>query len=138
MEIPCFLPLISQVRYYEHRQRIVDLPLFPSYVFIFSTREQVHAACSTRRIAHVLPVEDQRRLEHELLQLDLALAGQAVLDPYPYLAVGRRVEVVRGPFLGIQGLIDERRSPDRLVLNVSMLGRSMSLEIDASLLELID
>lgn len=138
MEIPCFLPLVSQVRYYEHRQRTVDLPLFPSYVFLFGTREHAYRATSTKRIAQMLLVEDQQRLEHELLQLDLALAGQAVLDPYPYLAIGRRVEVVRGPFQGMQGLIDERRSADRLILNVSMLGRSMSLEIDASLLEVVD
>lgn len=138
LEIACFLPLVSKVRYYEHRKRVVELPLYPSYLFLHGTREQVLRAASTRRIAQILPVTDQQCLEHELVQIDLALAGQAVLDPYPFLTVGRRVVVIRGPFQGIEGMIDEKHTPDRLVLNVSMLGRSVSLEIDASLLEVID
>ncbi|MCC6678458.1 MAG: hypothetical protein IT436_15090 [Phycisphaerales bacterium] len=136
--IACFVPLVRHIRYYAHRKRIVDLPLFQSYAFLFGTRDHAHQAIRTKRIAHVLPVEDQARLEHELLQIDRAIAGHAAFDPYPFLAVGKRVAVTAGPFRGLEGLIDERRSPHRLVLNVSLLGRATSLEIDASLLEVID
>ena len=136
--VACFVPLLRQVRYYGHRHRVVSLPLFPSYAFVHGTREQALQSLRTKRVARLIPVEDQAGLEHELLQLDRALVGGAPLDPYPTLGVGKRVVVVRGPFKGVEGLIDERRTPDRLVLNVTLLGRATSLEIDASLLEAID
>jgi transcriptional antiterminator RfaH len=138
LEVPCFLPLVPQVRFYGHRKRAVELPLFPSYVFLHGTREQALDALRTKRIAHLIPVPDQARLDHELRQLDLAIAGKATLDPFPYLAVGKRVVVVRGPFIGLEGLVDERLSAWRLVLNVSLLGRATSLEIDASVLEAVE
>lgn len=136
--VSCFVPVVTKVRYYEHRKRHVELPLFPSYAFVFGTRDDSLMVLQTKRVAQLLPVPNQHQLEHELRQIDLALAGGAVLDPYPYLTVGRRVLVSRGPFMGVEGIVDDRRSPDRLVLVVSMLGRATSVEIDASLLEPVD
>lgn len=136
--VPCFLPVISQARFYGHRKRLVELPIFPSYVFVHADADGRVTTLQTNRVVHVLKVSDQSGMEHELQQIDLAMAGGAQLDPFPYLAVGRPVVVVRGPFMGLQGLVDERRSWDRLVLNVAMLGQATSLEIDASLLEPAD
>lgn len=131
----CFLPLVEHVRYYGHRKRSVLLPLFPSYLFFHGTKQQAVECLRTKRAAQLIPVPDQRLLSHELEQLDRAIAGRAVLDPFPSLAVGKRVVVARGPFVGLEGIVDERLSPGRLILNVSLLGRSTGLEIDASLLE---
>lgn len=135
--IACFVPLIRQVRFYAHRKRVSDLPLFPSYVFVFASADERITVLGTKRIAKLIPVADQPKFEHELAQIDLAIAGGAPLDPYPYLEVGRRVVVTRGPFMGLEGLVDTRRSWDRLILNVSLLGRATSLEIDASVLEAV-
>ncbi|MDX2114095.1 MAG: transcription termination/antitermination NusG family protein [Planctomycetota bacterium] len=136
--VSCFVPTVGRVRFYGHRKRRVELPLFPSYVFVHGSRDDALVAARTKRVAQILPVADQAQLEYELRQLDVALSGDAPLDVYPYLAVGRRVVVRSGPFQGLEGVIDERRGEDRLVLNVSLLGRSTDLEIDASLLEPID
>jgi transcription antitermination factor NusG len=45
------------------------------------------------------------------------------------------VEVRAGPFRGLQGVIDSRSKLNRLILQIDMLGRAVSLEIDAALLE---
>lgn len=135
MQVPCFLPLVPRMRYYQHRKRRVELPLFPSYVFMYGTREDSFRAIETKRVVRVLTVAAQGALEHELAQLDLALRGEAPLDPYPDLGVGTPVVVTRGPLRGLEGVIDERCGNDRLILNVTMIGRGTSLEIDASLLE---
>lgn len=135
--ICCFVPCFQQSKVYGHRHRVTSHPLFPGYAFVFATREQVAQALMTNRVASILRVQDQDRLEFELTQVDRAIAGQAVLDPFPYLAVGRRVRVAKGAMMGLEGLIDEKLSPMRLVLNVSMLGRALSLEIDAAALEVV-
>lgn len=136
--VDCFLPLVRKVRHYGHRRRVVEAPLFPSYLFLWGTLETTYHATATRRTAGIVRVADQLRLDRELLQIRLALQGDAELDPYPFLEKGRAVRVTGGPFRGIEGLVDERRTPDRLILQIHTLGRATALEIDPSLVEPVD
>lgn len=133
-----FLPIVHHTRIYGHRKRTVQAPLFPGYVFLWGPLDAAYFAMESGRIAQIIRVTDQDRLDHELEQIRLALEGEAQLDPYPFLRIGRRVRVTQGPFRGVEGLIDERRSADRLVLVIDALGRATSMEIDASILAPID
>ncbi len=133
-----FLPLVRVVRYYGHRRRVTERPLFPSYVFLWGTLDETYAAVSTKRVAGVLPVTDQDRLDRELYSIKLALIGEAALDPYPFLSVGRRARVASGPLRGVEGIVQGRPSETRLVLSVHTLGQAVAAEIDPSLLEPID
>ncbi len=133
-----FLPLVQHVRIYGHRKRTVSAPLFPGYVFLWGPLEAAYFATESGRVAQIIRVTNQARLEHELAQIRLAIQGEAQLDPYPFLRVGRHVRVTQGPFKGVEGLIDERRSPDRLILVIDALGRATGMEIDASILAPID
>lgn len=130
-----FLPTVRQVRYYGRRKVWAELPMFPGYVFLRGSREEAFEADRTRWVAQILPVSDQEMLDWELRNIHLALARQAPLDPYPYLEEGVLVEVRGGPFKGLQGVVEKKERPDRLRLQVDMLGRAMALEIEPSLLE---
>ena len=136
--IGCFLPLVRQVRYYGQRKAAVDEPLFPGYVFLRGQIEEAYEADRTKRIANIIRVSDQDRMNWELKNLYIALKSQAPLDPFPYLKKGMRVEVRSGPFRGLQGLVDDRRTLDRIILQVDMLGRGVSLEVDGALLEPVE
>jgi transcriptional antiterminator RfaH len=133
-----FLPLVKQVRYYGRRKARVQVPLFPGYVFLHGQVDQAYEADRLKRIANILPVSDQQRIDWELRNIHLALGQQANLDPHPYLAVGTRVEVRSGPFQGLQGLVENRDRLDRVILQINYLSRAMSLEIDAALLDVLE
>jgi transcription antitermination factor NusG len=138
MNIPCYLPIVEQVRYHGQRKALVAEPLFAGYVFLKGTLEEAYLADRTKRVANILPVHNQERLDWDLRNLALALHQQAPLDPYPFLKTGRRVQVRAGPFRNLQGLIEDRLGWNRLILSVNMLGQAVSLEIDGSLLDLVD
>ena len=133
-----FLPLITCTKYYGGRKAMVELPVFPGYLFLRGDVDQAYEADRTRRVAQIIRVSDQTKLDQELRNIHLALCGNAPLDPYPYLKAGVRVEVSAGPFRGLQGVIETGGRRDRLILQVEILGRAVSLEIDGSLLEVID
>jgi transcription antitermination factor NusG len=133
-----YLPLVSKARYYGRRKLIAELPLFPGYLFMVGTVDQAYSADRTGRVAQIIPVFNQDRLNWELRNLQLALEREADLDPYPSLQQGVRVEVRSGPFKGLQGVIDDRLKRNRLILQVGTLGKAASLEIDASLLEPVE
>ncbi len=131
-----YLPLVEQIRYYGRRKLKVSLPLFSGYVFLKGTMDHAYIADRTRRVAQIIPVRDQEQLEWELSNIWLALSREGSLDPYPYLCAGVRAEVKSGPFRGLQGVVEKRiDKTDRLILQIGMLGRAMSLEIDGALLD---
>jgi transcription antitermination factor NusG len=136
--IASYLPLLSSTKYYAGRKATVELPVFPGYLFLRGDMDQAYEADRTRRIAQIIRVSDQEKLDRELRNINLALCGKAALDPYPYLRAGVRVEVREGPFRGLQGVVEHGGRRDRLILQVDILGRAVSLEIDASLLDVID
>lgn len=133
-----FLPLIERVRISGGRKRRVLAPLFASYVFFCGSDEDRYTAMTTNRLCNALAVPDQVKFVAEISAIEQALAGQAVLDPYPFAAVGRRCRVTAGPFQGMEGTVIQRSKPARLVLEVSLLGQGAAMEIDADLLEAID
>jgi transcription antitermination factor NusG len=132
------LPLIRRNNYYGRRKVEVDLPLFPSYVFMHGEPDQAYAVDRTKRIARIIPVVDGRVLERELKDLETALANVSTFDPFPYLTKGLRVEVRAGPLQGVRGVIEDRTKRNRLILQVEILGQATSTEVDGALLDVIE
>lgn len=135
LSIAHYLPLTRQVRYYGRHKVVVELPVFPSYLFVRGAINDAYRADRTRRVAKIINVADQTTLDWELRNLHLALTRDAPLDLSAKLTRGTLVEVRAGPFKGLQGVVEDRARPTRLVLQVAMLGRAVSLEVDDSLLE---
>jgi transcription antitermination factor NusG len=130
-----FLPMAERTKVSGGKKRRVMLPLFPSYVFFCGSAEERYEALATDRLCRVIDVIDQAGLLRDLLSLQDALARKAVLDPYPFTAVGRHCRVTAGPFQGLEGVLVQKLGPTRLVLQVNMLGQGAAMEIDAGLLE---
>lgn len=140
MGIEHYLPLVTEYRTYGRRRIGFDKPLFAGYVFLHGSREQAFDADRTRRVAQIIEVADQARFEHELAQIRHALEaqGQRQFDPYPMLRAGVRVAVVSGPLAGLEGVVESRHKLDRVVLQVTTLGRAVSVETDGAAVVVLD
>jgi transcription antitermination factor NusG len=46
-----------------------------------------------------------------------------------YLAIGNRVEVIRGPFKGIRGRLIEHRGRKRLLVGIEQIRQAISVEV---------
>jgi len=133
-----YLPTIERATYHGRRRQVVVAPLFPSYVFLRGPLDATYFAVRTRRVANVIPVVDQARFERELAQIRRVAEAGADLDPWEFLHTGRRVRVSAGPWKNLEGLVEDHPRPDRLVLQIDVLGQATSFEIDAGLLEPVD
>lgn len=138
LSVPHFLPLVRRLKFYAHRRRQTEVPLFSGYLFAWGDREAEFRAIETKRVANVIQVADQQRLAHELLQIRRATQGGVALEPYRYLTVGRRCRVTAGPLLGVEGLIEALPKPDKVVLQVHALGQAVSASVDPSVVEVLD
>jgi len=133
-----FLPLVKATRYYAGRKALVDLPLFPGYVFLRGCSSDAYSLDRAGRLAQIIEIRDQQQVHAELKNIDYALSREAGLSLFPYLRKGIRVEVRTGPLKGLQGIIEDINRRDRIVLQVETLDQSVSAELDGSLLEVID
>jgi hypothetical protein len=133
-----FLPMRERVFFSGGRRRHGLIPLFTSYVFFCGGDDDRVAALRTNRVCQTLDVPDQTRLIDELTAIEKALVAQAALEPYSGLAIGQRCRIAAGPFRGIEGVVIERGSRARLVLNVGLLGHGAAMEIERDLLEPMD
>jgi transcriptional antiterminator RfaH len=138
MHVDYFLPLVSVKKRYGRRFAHVQLPLFPSYLFLCGGDDERYAALTTHRVANVLPVLDQERLRKELQNVYLATSSGEPVDLYPGLRRGRRCRVIAGSLEGLEGVVLRRRGVCRVYLGVELLGQSAEMDIDASLLEVLD
>jgi transcriptional antiterminator RfaH len=137
-EVMHYLPLMRQVRYHGGQKSAVELPLFPGYVFLRGSLDDAYAADRLGRIAQIISIADQSKVNWELRNLHFALSKNVTLSNYQQLQKGVRVEVKAGPLRGLQGVIESRAKRDRLILQVETLGRAVSLEVDGAMLDIID
>src|SRR4051794_32289076 len=75
-----YLPLVKQKRTYGHRKTIVETPLFPGYLFLRGTIDDCYEADRTERVAQIIPVSDQTKLNWELKNLAMAIDHEITLD----------------------------------------------------------
>ena len=137
-KIGYFLPLMRVERMYCNRKISVELPLFVGYLFLRGSFDDAYFADRTGRVAQIIQVNDQRRLDWELSNLAQVMGLNTKIDPYPYLKKGVRVEVRSGPLKGIQGLVEDRARKHRLILQVDALGQAVSVEVDAAIVEVAE
>jgi transcription antitermination factor NusG len=130
-----YLPLLRKTKFYGKRRAEVEEPLFPGYLFLRGSLDQAYVADRTTRVSNIIKVPDQGQMNWQLTNLSLALSRSAPLDPYPYLKEGVRVEVKAGSFRGLQGMVERRSGWERLILQVDLLGRAMSLELHGAMVE---
>jgi len=137
--IECFLPVYRSLRHWKDRRKEIELVLFPGYVFVhilLSDRLQVLQLPGVVRFVsfHGLPTALP---EKEIEALRNGLDNQIRLTSHPYLKVGRRVQVKRGPMAGAQGILVRRKQNCRLVISLEAIMRSVALEIDEDNVELL-
>jgi len=131
-----FLPMREKIIFSGGRKRRVMLPLFPSYVFFCGTEHDRYSAIATNRLSQIIEVTDQETLLVELVNIEKALLSKSVIDNYPGLAVGNVCRVISGPMMGIEGVIIKKDNVKaRMVIEVTILGQGVVVEIDSDILE---
>jgi transcriptional antiterminator NusG len=135
--IETYLPLYHSERAWKKRAPVVvELPLFPTYVFARIPSVARGVVLSTPGVLAIVGNGTQAvsvpEAEIETLRSGLHLR-QA--EPHPYLAIGERVRIKTGPLAGMEGILVRKRANYRVVLAMTMIMRSVSVEIDLSDIE---
>jgi transcription antitermination factor NusG len=57
------------------------------------------------------------------------------IEPHPYLNVGEKATILRGPLAGMTGIVVRKKNGLRFVLSLDLIMKSVAVEVDAADLE---
>jgi transcription antitermination factor NusG len=132
-----FLPLYSAQRRWKDGSRVtLDLPVFPSYVFVRTTRCQ---RLQVLEIPSVLWIVGSKREPTSVPDLCIESLKETVrlrkIEPHPHLVVGERVRIMSGAMAGMEGTLVRKTNALRVVLTLDMTHQSFAMEVQADNLE---
>ena len=128
----CFTPTYRQKRRWSDRTVEISLPLFPTYVFCRLNYLLMGKAISTPGVIKIVgfggkPAEVDVK---EIDALRLLAESHFTREPWSYLPDGTPVVVKTGPLTGVRGIIRQDDSHKRLIVSVTLLQRSVAIQLD--------
>ena len=133
-----FVPLYPHPRHYAHCIKRSYLPVFPGYLFARFDASNRLPILITPGVISLLgagkipqPVDDT-----EIFSLQRAAEARYEITPCPYWKSGETGRVTKGPLAGLEGVVMQCKRSFRLVLSVTLLQRSVMLEIDSGSVEI--
>jgi len=132
--ITAFLPLVTQLRRWSDRRKLVQFPLFPGYTFVrLSYEPPVRlAVLQTEGVVHFvgthghgIPIPDE-----QIESIQTLLRNDVLIESHPYLKIGQRVRLRGGSLEGMEGILVARKGHRMLVISVELIQRSLAIQVD--------
>jgi transcription antitermination factor NusG len=128
-----FLPLCRDRKRWSDRTKEVSAPLFPGYLF---SRFDAQNRLPILKIPGVVQIVGYNRQpisvdEQEIAAIQTLVASGVPNQPCSFVEIGDRVRIDSGALRGLEGILVESRGRHKFVLSVSLLQRSVAVEIDS-------
>lgn len=116
--IDAFLPLIKTPSRRKDRVKLVDIPLFPGYLFVNISPNDIYDVLNTRGVTRIIGTDNLTPVpipEKQVNDIKLLVNSTIKLDPYKYLANGARIRIKFGPLMGIEGVLLKKKQTTGLL-----------------------
>jgi len=125
-----YLPLYETVHRWKDRNARVQLPLFPSYIFVhLALKDRMRTLAIPGVVGLVGHPAPTPLPGDEIEAIRNYLSHCLPVEPCPYLTRGKRVRIKAGPLAGLQGFVLRRKSTCRVVINLDLIHRSLAVDI---------
>lgn len=128
------LPTYKTKKHWKGGLREVNTPLFAGYVFCqFDPQKRLPILVTPGVMAVVgrgrvpVPVD-----EDEIAAIQTVVSSGFRAEPWPYLELGQKIRIQSDALMGLEGILINFKGNHRIVVSVSLLRRSVALEIDRS------
>jgi transcription antitermination factor NusG len=133
-EIEVFLPLFSEKHRWSDRQRLVEVPVFPSYVFV-RIESTIGARVSVLRTRGAMRFVGNRGLGAAIPSAQLEsvrniITHKVPFSPHAFLGVGTRVRIRGGSLEGIEGILAAINGDQSLIVDVELIRRSLAIRVE--------
>jgi transcription antitermination factor NusG len=132
-----FLPLYRCRHRWSDRSQLVEVPLFPGYLFCRLNPEERFALLTIRGVMHLVGVgrTPEPVDEREISAIRQAVCADAQVEPWAFLEGGERIRLASGPLAGLEGILVETAKQHRVVVGLTLLKRSVAVKIERTWME---
>lgn len=133
-----FLPMLKTWSRRRGTRSMIDVPMFPGYVFVrHAIDRRTHAEIlKARGIVRLLGARWDQLASVSDREVDAIrrMAGAPIpVMPHTFLREGQRVRIASGPLDGVEGiLVSTRPQKGLLVVSIELLQRSVAVEVDCT------
>jgi transcription antitermination factor NusG len=128
-----FLPLVASERQWSDRRKIVQLPLFASYLFV-KTPATTDTRISVLRTNGVIkfvgtgntgtPIPDG-----EIESVRTLVTRGVAYQNHTFLNTGQRVRIRGGSLDGVEGVLIDKNDDLSLVVSIELIQRSLAVRV---------
>ncbi len=140
--IETYLPLIGRLKQWSDRKKMVEEPLFKSYLFVHTDLKNYFEILNTPGIVKFVtfegkpvPVPDNQlvAVKEFIGEYD----GEDDFGQLQDLREGQMVEIAIGQMKGLVGRLVEIRGRQRVMVNIEVVGQSLPINISRSQVRLL-
>jgi len=139
--IESYLPLKKTIRIWSDRKKMVEVPLFNSYVFVKVSEKEYMNVLQTFGVTRFITFEGQAVPIPEP-QINAIRAYLDETEPIPLddqlkLVPGKNVLITKGPMTGMAGILLNIEGKNRVKVEIEAIGQSLIITIPPQNLEII-
>jgi len=129
-----FLPLSNQIHRWSDRRVVVQVPMFPCYVFVrivpFPTNRIL--VLRTSGVISFVGIHGQGIAipDHQIEALQALVNRNVPATPYPFLRTGQRVRIRGGCLEGVEGILVSQNEKRKVVVSVNAIQKSLAISIE--------
>lgn len=131
--VTTFLPLVNEMHSWSDRRKLVDVPLFPGYVFV-QIPNTAEAKLHVLKTSGVAQFVGNRKgavaiPDREISDVRAVLEKKGNCSSHPFLQVGQRVRIRGGSLDGVEGILVGCDSASKLVISIELIQRSLAVSV---------
>ena len=131
-----YLPLLTEKRRWSDRKKMVEFPLFKSYLFVHSQLNESIFIVKTPGVVKLVKFGNKIAVVNNNVINSIKLMLEGGYNPIAtdYFLKGDPVYVKDGPLKGLTGEVIRVDNIDRLIIRVEAIQHSLSIKIDRAYL----
>ena len=134
-----YLPLIVKVEIHNRSKRELQLPMFPGYYFACPSYEEETLIRRDKCVWNLKvlsePEEEELLKDLRIVRESELLARNHKLVVNPGICAGQTMKLKRGPFQNEEVIVERRDGISKVIVNLKILGRNITLTCEADDLE---
>jgi transcriptional antiterminator RfaH len=133
-----YLPVQRQLHYWSDRKKWIDVPILMPYIFLFTNETERKTVFQSCHFSHFLNYEGKPAIvkEDEIEKIKLLCSYSANIKIEQHIVKkGDLVEIISGPFAGMNGYTFQENGRHRFLVQILSLGQFASVDIDSKWLK---
>lgn len=140
--IQSYLPLHKVKRQWSDRIKLVEVPLFSSYIFVKTTLDKIPKLMELKGIARFLSFDGKFATirEEEINMIEKVLNNDCKdininIRPKKSIIIGQKIKIEQGVFTGLEGIFLKEHGKDCLVISIPGLNQDLLITMPNTFIE---